>query len=80
MQTRETSVDARRIVQEVSEWPVERRVELAHEILQSCENRPSSGRAGLRQLLGLLKSEDPPPDDDECRRLLDEELTRKYGG
>jgi hypothetical protein len=42
--------------------------------------RPSTQKKSLQELLGLIKTDGPPPNDEECRRLLEEELLKKYGG
>ena len=34
----------------------------------------------VERALGLLKTDRKPPDDDECRRIVEEERWKKYGG
>ena len=61
--------------------PNERR-ELADKILESLEReapqQPTEGKSVMK-MLGLWAGATPPPDDKECRRILEDELLKKYG-
>ena len=61
--------------------PGERR-ELADKILESLEHgapqQPTEGKSVMK-MLGLWAGASPPPDDEECRRILEDELLKKYG-
>lgn len=69
------------VLDRVKTWPPDERRDLAQRILQTLPAEPAqpSGKAGLRALLGLARTEGPPPSDEECRRILEEELLKKYG-
>ena len=63
------------IVDRVREWPLEDRVGLAAEMLSIGRTAATKGKVTpLKNLLGLLKTDNPPPDDAACRRILEEEL------
>lgn len=36
-------------------------------------------RKSLKDLLGLLHTDQPPPSDDACDRILEDELLQKHG-
>lgn len=61
--------------------PGERR-ELAEKILESLEREaPQQSAEGksVMKMLGLWAGVSPPPDDEQCRRILEDELLKKYG-
>jgi hypothetical protein len=74
--------DRDRILGEVRAWPVQDRLALAREILQTLEgsflDQPAR-RKPLRNLLGVVMLSRPAPGDEECQELLEGELLRKYG-
>lgn len=72
------------IVERVRAWPANVRVTLARRILETVETQPSpepSDRPrgpSAAEVASMFKSDKPTPSDDDCRRILEEELTRKY--
>lgn len=69
----------REIVDQVREWPVEARRELAHDILSTVEPSTNGPRSkSIKDLAGLMRTADSPPDDAECRAILEDELIRKH--
>jgi hypothetical protein len=70
------------VLGQVATWPVEERLTLAREILQSVQRDVSETprpKKSLKALYGALNLGHAPPSDEECERLLEEELLRKYG-
>jgi hypothetical protein len=69
------------LLDQLKGWPTSDRLRLARMILETLEAgtpgalpRPRS----LRDILGLLRTENPPPTDQECQALLEEELVKKH--
>ena len=68
------------VLNKVRTWSTEQRLALTQEILQTLSRDlggPSSHKT-LKDLLGLLKSENRPPSDAECEKIVEEERFRKY--
>ena len=68
------------VLNKVRTWSTEKRLALTQEILQTLSRdlgRPSSHKT-LKDLLGLLKSENRPPSDAEREKIVEEERFRKY--
>jgi hypothetical protein len=68
------------ILDELRTWPSSERLRLARLILETIDTQtasPPARKGTLKDLLGLLKTDEPPPNDDECRAILDEELINK---
>lgn len=64
----------------IQAWPPADRLTLAQKILSTLgPDLATRPRRSLRPLVGLLKREGAPPSDEEVARIIDEELTRKYG-
>jgi len=70
--------EARQIVDQVRDWPVDTRQELVQDILSTLPRHSEPRRLSLKDLLGLVKTVGPPPTDAECRAILEEELVRKH--
>jgi hypothetical protein len=69
------------VLNKVRTWSTEQRLALTQEILQTLSRDlgvPSSSHKTLKDLLGLLKSENRPPSDAECEKIVEEERFRKY--
>ncbi len=71
------------LLDQVKRWPSSDRLRLARMILETLEaGAPGPGRSprprSLRDILGLLKTDNPPPTDQECQALLEEELAKKH--
>lgn len=72
------------IVERVRAWPATARVTLARRILETVETQPSPERSdrprgpSAAEVAAMFQSDKPAPSDDDCRRILEEELTRKY--
>jgi hypothetical protein len=70
------------VLDRVNTWPPAQRITLARRILESPESRPipePPRTRSLKDLVGLLKTDAPPPTDEECRKILEDELIKKYG-
>jgi hypothetical protein len=71
------------VLARVESWPLHTRLAFAQDVLRSLGRELPPGsqppRRSLRALLGLLHVPGPAPSDEECRRMLEEELLRKYG-
>jgi hypothetical protein len=69
------------VVGRVANWPPADRINLARKILETVETptekRTSRGFSAA-EVIALLKMPQPAPDDAECKRILEEELLRKY--
>ncbi len=71
------------ILDELRSWPSAERLRLARMILETIETHPVSAaprKGSLKDLMGILKTDEPPPTDEECCRIVEEERMRKYGG
>lgn len=69
------------VVNKVRTWSTEKRLALTQQILQTLSRdlgRLSSPHKTLKDLLGLLKSENLPLSDAECEKIIEEERVRKY--
>ena len=69
------------ILEKVSRWPTEVRIDLAQKILGTIVKEfPMASREDkpTESLLGILKLDGPPPTDEDCQRILEDELIRKY--
>ena len=71
--------DLQQIWDRVRAWPQPMRVSLASKILRSLEAEQERPKKSLRDLVGILATDQPPPTDQEVERILEEERTRKYG-
>lgn len=71
------------ILDAVSSWPVEERLELISRLLESvrpsAERRRSERTLALQRLRGLLANDKPAPTDEEVATWLDERREQKYG-
>ena len=62
-------------------WAPAKRLALAQDLLRTVEMELApKPKKSLKDLVGLLKTDEPPPNDEECKRILEEERTKKYGG
>ena len=80
-----SNVEFEEILRRVSTWPTDARMHLARQIIQTAEVPPTepvteSKTRGYssQEVRGMLATGNPPPDDAECRRILEDELIRKY--
>jgi len=67
--------EVREVLNRVSKWPVQQRLDLTQGILKSLEERDdeaakATGPRDPRRLIGLLKTDHPPPTDYECESIL----------
>ena len=70
------------VVARVAAWPPAERIKLARRILETVETageKRSSRGYSAAEVIALLKMPQPAPNDAECKRILEEELLRKYG-
>ena len=69
------------VLKAVSVWPVEQRIALAHDVLETLTETPASERRrpSFERALGIGSAGPVTPDDDEVRRWIDEHRTEKYG-
>jgi hypothetical protein len=74
--------DIGELVARVATWPPAERIKLARKILETVETttekRTSRGYSA-DEVIALLKMPQPAPDDAACKRILEEELLKKYG-
>ena len=68
-----------RVLEQVRAWPPDQRLALAQQVLQSLQQNATAPSKSLKDLLGLLQVSGPAPGDDTCRKLLEDQLLRKYG-
>lgn len=66
----------------VSGWPTERRVTLAHALIDSLRSPPDRPRPkpSLDELVGSARGEGPAPTDEMVEQWIDEHRMQKYGG
>jgi hypothetical protein len=70
------------VVARVAAWPPAERIKLARKILETVETageKRSSRGYSAAEVIALLKMPQPAPNDVECKRIVEEELLRKYG-
>ncbi len=76
------NVEMEEVLRRVATWPAALQLSFARRILEALEHgREIKGQtrgAPVEDLLGLLATSGPVPDDAECRRILEEELLKKY--
>jgi hypothetical protein len=75
--------DFQQIWSVVRGWPKELREKLGQELLASVNPAPAENYYGrpwrdIRDLVGLAARDAPPPDDEEVKRIIEDELTKKY--
>lgn len=64
----------------VASWPIDQRVALAHEVLQSTEGSQSAKRRpSFERARGIAKTGDIAPDDEQVKRWIGEHRMEKYG-
>jgi hypothetical protein len=66
----------------VHHWPIERRLALMQDVLESMSteiSRKPRKRKTLHKALGLLATNAPPPTDEDIQQMLDEYRMEKYG-
>ena len=70
------------ILEIVRQWTPAQRFHLVQEVLKTLEPKGEpvpKKRQALRELYGLLATDQPPPSDEDVRRWLDERRWEKYG-
>ncbi len=73
------------VLRKVTSWPAGMRITLARRILETVEADPEMAAPALprglsaAEVVAMFKTEKPAPSDEECQRILEEELSRKYG-
>jgi hypothetical protein len=74
------------VIQRVQDWPAPMRIALARRILESLETRAETAATPTQlrgpsaaEVAAMFKTDKPAPSDEECQRILEEELSRKYG-
>jgi len=73
--------DIEDVIREVSAWPAELRLSLAHRLLDGLGSGPKSGlRRGYsaREAAALVNSRQPAPDDTTVHRWIDEHRVEKH--
>ena len=69
------------MLNKVRAWSTEKRLALTQQILQTLSGDlggPPAPQQTLKDLLGLLKTENRPPSDAECEKIVEEERLRKH--
>ena len=76
------NVEMGEVLRRVAAWPVAIQLSFARRVLETLEQGPDVERitrgAPVEDVLGLLATGGAVPDDAECRRILEEELLKKY--
>lgn len=77
------------ILRAIQQWPRERQIELAREILSASAQERQNGETETPQpsqqgdswmrLIGILATDQPPPTDEEIERWLEERRIERYG-
>ena len=69
------------VLDRVNTWSPAQRITLRDGSWNLWRLAPSQSppHRSLKDLVGLLKTDAPAPSDEECRQILEEELTKKYG-
>jgi len=66
----------------VRTWDPEMRIDLARRILETVgpsQIQPPPQTMSLDEVIGIAKTDAPPPTDEDCKKILEEERTKKYG-
>ena len=66
----------------VRTWDPEMRIDLARRILETVvpsRIHPPPQTMSLDEVIGIAKTDAPPPTDEDCKKILEEERTKKYG-
>ncbi len=74
--------DVTDILDRVRAWPPEKRVNLAHRILESVSDAESTPRQpgySAAEVIAALQMPQPAPDDATVKRWIDEGRLEKYG-
>lgn len=74
--------DVNDILDRVRAWPPEKRVTLAHRILESAsdaEPTPRQPGYSAAEVIAALQMPQPAPDDPTVKRWIDERRLEKYG-
>jgi hypothetical protein len=67
------------VVATVRAWPVDQRLALVQEIVESLRTLPRAARPRtLDRAVGLLRRPGPAPTDEECARIIEEERLAKH--
>ncbi len=76
------NVEMEELLRRVAAWPIPIQLSFARRVLETLEHGRNVERqirgAPVEDVLGLLATGGPVPDDEECRRILEEELLKKY--
>jgi hypothetical protein len=76
------NIEMEEVLRKVAAWPVALRLKFARRVLETLERAPDAERktrgAPVEEVLGLLATGGAVPDDEECRRILEDELLKKY--
>ena len=69
------------IVAQITPWPMEERVALAHQILRDMgkQIRQPAPRRTLERAMGIAGGTSIPPDDATVRQWIDERRLQKHG-
>ena len=78
--------DIAEVVQKVRSWPAGMRIALARRILETLEASPETEATptlprgpSAAEVIAMFKTDKPAPSDEDCERILEEELSKKYG-
>ena len=76
-----SNLEMEEVLRRVASWPATKRFSLARRLLETLEQtsdeRETVGYPS-KDVLEMLATGRPAPDDAECRRILEDELARKY--
>ena len=80
------SVNLKEIIEvwnRVRTWDPEMRIDLARRILETVvpsRIQPPPQTMSLDEVIGIAKTDASPPTDEDCKKILEEEGLKKYGG
>lgn len=81
--TTDNALDYQSVMQAVSQWSARDRFRLVQAVLATLEPparlEPSERQSTYERALGLLATDGPPPSDEDVKRIVEEELLKKYG-
>lgn len=76
------NIEMEEVLRRVAQWPAAVQLRFARRVLEALETGRNGDQktrgAPVEDVLGMLATGGPVPDDDECRRILEEELLKKY--
>ena len=72
----------RQVLEIVSSWPPRDRIALAHDVLETLQERDETStpkKPSFERALGIARGDGPPPSDEQVKEWIDEYRMGKYG-